>query len=70
MVEQLKRAKAYLDKVEIDGKKIKVLSSTITEQVGYRIAISDGLAITATSYPSLNESAKAVIHQILTLLIH
>ena len=67
---ELKRAKAYLNKVEVGGKKIKVVSSTIAEQVGYRTAISDGLAITETPYPSLNESAKAVIHQILTLLIH
>lgn len=67
---ELKRAKAYLSKVEVGGKKIKVVSSTISEQVGYRTAISDGLAITETPYPSLNEAAKAVIHQVLTLLIH
>jgi hypothetical protein len=45
------------------------LPASISEKVGYRTAISDGLAITETPYPSLNESAKAVVHQILTLLI-
>jgi chromosome partitioning protein len=66
---ELTRAKDYLDKVTIEGKKIKVLSASISEKVGYRTAVSDGLAITETPYPSLNESAKAVVHQILTLLI-
>lgn len=66
---ELQRAIDYLKLTKINNQNIKVLSSAIWEKVGYRSAINDGLAITETAYPTLNEAAKSVIHQMLTLLI-
>ncbi len=66
---ELQRAIDYIQSVQIEEKTIRVLSSAIWEKVAYRAAINDGLSITETPYPTLNDNAKAVIHQILTLLI-
>jgi len=66
---ELDRAVEYIQSADIEGKTIRVLSSAIWEKVAYRSAINDGLAITETQYPTLNDNAKAVIHQILTILI-
>ena len=66
---ELQKAINYLNLAKIEGKSIKVLDSAIWEKVGYRAAVNDGLAITETAYPTLNEGAKSVIHQMLTLLI-
>ncbi len=69
---ELQRATNYLNSAKIDkinGTNVKVLSSAIWEKVGYRSALNDGLAIIETPFVSLNENAKSVIHQILTLLI-
>lgn len=66
---ELERAINYIQAADIGGQRIRVLSSAIWEKVAYRSAINDGLAITETSYSTLNDNAKAVIHQILTVLI-
>jgi chromosome partitioning protein len=66
---ELQKAIDYLQMTKIDGKKVNVLSSAIWEKVAYRSAINDGLAITETPYTTLNESAKSLVHQMLTLLI-
>lgn len=66
---ELEKAIKYINLAEINGQKIRVLSSAIWEKVAYRSSINDGLAITETSYQTLNDNAKAVIHQILTVLI-
>ena len=66
---ELQKAINYLNLAQIGGKSIKVLDSPIWEKVGYRSAVNDGLAISETAYPTLNEGAKSVIHQMLTLLI-
>jgi chromosome partitioning protein len=66
---EYQKAIQYLNYMKINDKNIKILSSAIWEKVSYRSAINDGLAITETPYPTLNDGAKAVIYQILTLLI-
>ena len=66
---EYQKAIQYLNYMKINDKNIKILSSAIWEKVSYRSAINDGLAITETQYPTLNDGAKAVIYQILTLLI-
>lgn len=66
---ELQKATNYLNLAQIEGQSIKVLDSPIWEKVGYRSAVNDGLAITETAFPTLNEGAKSVIHQMLTLLI-
>jgi chromosome partitioning protein len=66
---ELQKAIQYLNLTKIGDKNIKILSSAIWEKVSYRSAINDGLAITETPYNTLNESAKSVVHQMLTLLI-
>lgn len=66
---ELQRAIDYIALAKINNKPIRVLSSAMWEKVAYRSAINDGYAITETSYTSLNDKAKAVIHQILTFLI-
>lgn len=67
---ELQKAIQYLNLTKIGKKNIKILSSAIWEKVSYRSAINDGLAITETPYNTLNESAKSVVHQMLTLLIN
>jgi chromosome partitioning protein len=66
---EYQKAIQYLNYMKINDKNIKILSSAIWEKGSYRSAINDGLAITETPYPTLNDGAKAVIYQILTLLI-
>lgn len=66
---ELQKAINYLTLAKIGSRSIKVLDSPIWEKVGYRAAVNDGLAITETTYSTLNEAAKSVIHQLLTLLI-
>ena len=66
---ELKSAINYLSQVQINNQKINILTSAIWEKVAYRGAINDGYLITETQYATLNGNAKAVIHQILTLLL-
>ena len=63
------KAIQYLNYTKIDNKNIRILSSAIWEKVSYRATINDGLAITETPYSTLNNGAKSVVYQILTLLI-
>lgn len=66
---QFKKAYDYLQRVDFNGEKMRVLSSCIYEKPAYKEAVDTGLAITETPYPSLNDSAKSVIHQYLNFLI-
>jgi len=66
---ELQKAIQYLNFFKINDKNIRILSSAVWEKVSYRTTINDGLAITETPYSTLNDSAKAVVYQILTLLI-
>ena len=68
-ISELQKALHYISLYKIGEKNINVLESPVWEKVGYRAAMNDGLSITETVYPTLNESAKSVIHQMLTLLI-
>ena len=65
---ELAKAQSYVGEAEINGKHFLTLESAVWEKVAYRAAINDGYAITETSYPSLNESARAVIFQLITIL--
>jgi chromosome partitioning protein len=63
------KAKEYFKKAETtDGQRFRVLPSAIYERPAYRASISDGYAITETPYVSLNEVAKSVIYQSITVL--
>ncbi len=63
------RAKEYFKKAKtIDGQHFRILPSAIYEKTAYRASISDGYAITETPYVSLNEAAKSVIYQSITVL--
>ena len=66
---ELQKAIDYIALSKINEQNVRVLGSAIWEKVGYRSAINDGLSITETVYSTLNEAAKSVIHQMLTLLI-
>lgn len=66
---ELQKAIQYLNSTKVNDKNFRILSSAIWEKVSYRAAINEGLAITETPYPTLNDGAKAVVYQILTLLI-
>ena len=66
---ELRKAEAYLKAAEIDGQNFAVLSSAIWEKPAYRSAMNDGFSIVETPYVTLNDAAKAVIHQILTVCL-
>jgi len=68
-VAELNQAIEYVGMADFGDSSLQVLSSAIWERVGYRGAINDSFSITETSFQTLNDSAKAVIHQLLSKLL-
>jgi len=66
---ELNQAVEYVKMADFGNSSLQVLSSAIWERVGYRGAINDSYSITETSFQTLNDSAKAVIHQLLSKLL-
>ncbi|WP_353409278.1 ParA family protein [Arenicella sp. 4NH20-0111] len=66
---ELNQALDYIGMANFGDTSPHVLSSAIWERVGYRGAINDSYSITETSFQTLNDSAKAVIHQLLSKLL-
>ncbi len=66
---ELKQAINYVNKADFGNGALKVLSSAIWERVGYRCAMNDSYAITETTFATLNESSKSVVHQLLSSLL-
>ena len=66
---ELNQAIDYIGMANFGDTSPHVLSSAIWERVGYRGAINDSYSITETSFQTLNDSAKAVIHQLLSKLL-
>jgi len=66
---EFSQAKEYVAMADFGEFKLQVLSSAIWERVGYRGAINDSYSIAETPFQTLNDSAKAVIHQLLSKLL-
>ena len=66
---ELKQATDYINMADFGEAKIKIISTAIWERVGYRGAINDSYAITETPFTTLNDGAKAVVHQLLSILL-
>lgn len=66
---ELNQAIEYIGMANFGVSSPQILSSAIWERVGYRGAINDSYSITETSFQTLNDSAKAVIHQLLSKLL-
>lgn len=68
-IAELNQATEYLKMADFGEASVHVLTSAIWERVGYRAAINDSYSITETSFQTLNDGAKAVIHQLLSKLL-